>query len=94
MNLPSQPATLPDSYGQLVSDIKERIRTAQYAALRTVNRELIELYWNIGRLIVERQTGESWGSLCGADFSEGSPGRVSGHHRLFGSQPVPYAAVL
>ena len=61
MNLPSQPATLPDSYGQLVSDIKERIRTAQYAALRTVNRELIELYWNIGRLIVERQTGESWG---------------------------------
>jgi predicted nuclease of restriction endonuclease-like (RecB) superfamily len=61
MNLPSQPATLPDSYGQLVSDIKERIRAAQYAALRTVNRELIELYWDIGCLIIERQTGETWG---------------------------------
>ena len=33
----------------------------QYAALRAVNRELINLYWDIGRLIVERQAGETWG---------------------------------
>jgi predicted nuclease of restriction endonuclease-like (RecB) superfamily len=52
----------PDSYGALLREIKERIRAAQYAALRAVNRELIDLYWDIGRLIVERQTGETWGS--------------------------------
>ena len=55
-------STLPsDSYGVLLREIKERIRAAQYAALRAVNRELINLYWDIGRLIVERQSGETWG---------------------------------
>jgi len=50
-----------NDYGNLLGDIRERIRSAQYAALRTVNRELIELYWDIGRMIVEKQTGGSWG---------------------------------
>ena len=50
-----------DSYGALLREIKDRIRSAQYAALRAVNRQLIELYWDIGRLIVERQAGETWG---------------------------------
>jgi predicted nuclease of restriction endonuclease-like (RecB) superfamily len=52
---------LPGSYAQLVDEIKERIRAGQYAALRAVNRELIDLYWDIGRLIIERQEGETWG---------------------------------
>src|SRR2546422_5416938 len=52
---------LPASYAQLVVEIKELIRAAQYAALRAVNRELIDLYWDIGRLIIERQEGETWG---------------------------------
>ncbi|MDQ2777102.1 MAG: PDDEXK nuclease domain-containing protein [Acidobacteriota bacterium] len=50
-----------DSYLSLLREIKERIRSAQYAALRAVNRELINLYWDIGRLIVDRQSGETWG---------------------------------
>ena len=48
-------------YAALIADIKSRIRTAQYNALRAVNKELIDLYWNIGKLIVERQQGETWG---------------------------------
>lgn len=48
-------------YGVLLGEIKERIRSAQYEALRAVNRELITLYWDIGHLIVTRQQGESWG---------------------------------
>jgi predicted nuclease of restriction endonuclease-like (RecB) superfamily len=50
-----------ESYGLLLGEIKERIRTAQLAALRSVNRELIDLYWDIGRLIIQRQEGETWG---------------------------------
>ena len=62
MSLTNTGSTLPpDSYGALLREIKERIRAAQYAALRAVNRELINLYWDIGRLIVERQSGETWG---------------------------------
>ncbi len=48
-------------YAALVGEVKTRIRTAQYNALRAVNKELIDLYWNIGKLIVERQHGQSWG---------------------------------
>jgi predicted nuclease of restriction endonuclease-like (RecB) superfamily len=45
----------------LLGEVKERIRRAQYDALRAVNRELIALYWDIGRLIHERQRGRTWG---------------------------------
>jgi predicted nuclease of restriction endonuclease-like (RecB) superfamily len=49
-------------YGRLLGEIKERIRSAQYEALRKVNTELISLYWDIGRLIVERQRDAGWGN--------------------------------
>jgi len=50
-----------NGYGNLLGEIRERIRSAQYEALKAVNRELIGLYWDIGRMIVERQKGETWG---------------------------------
>lgn len=48
-------------YHNLLKDIKERILSAQYEALKAVNKELIVLYWDIGRMIVEKQKGETWG---------------------------------
>jgi len=36
-------------------------QAAKYAALRAVNKELAGLYWDIGRIIVERQASEGWG---------------------------------
>lgn len=48
-------------YVELLGQIKQRIRSGQYEALRAVNRELITLYWDIGQLIVTRQQGEVWG---------------------------------
>lgn len=41
-------------YATLLADIKERTRSARYAALKAVNKELIGRYWDIGCLIVER----------------------------------------
>lgn len=55
------PKIIPQTYAELLTDIKSRIRTAQYAALKAVNQELISLYWDIGKTIVERQEGETWG---------------------------------
>ena len=70
-----------ESYLSLLGEIKERIRSAQLAALRSVNRELIDLYWDIGRLIAERQQGETWGrgvvESLAADLRAEFPG-VSG----------------
>ena len=51
----------PQDYPGLLSEIKERIRSAQYEALKAVNKELVGLYWDIGRMIVERQDVEGWG---------------------------------
>lgn len=52
---------LVEGYGELLIDIKERIRSAQYEALQAVNRELIALYWDIGKIIVTQQQKEKWG---------------------------------
>jgi predicted nuclease of restriction endonuclease-like (RecB) superfamily len=48
-------------YGQFLASIKERIRQSQYEALKAVNKELIALYWDIGRMIVDRQKRHGWG---------------------------------
>src|SRR3989337_1092232 len=48
-------------YLELLADIKQRIRSAQFEALRAVNKELIGLYWDIGRIIHKRQKGNTWG---------------------------------
>lgn len=55
----SHPA--PNSNITLLGEIKQRIRSAQYEALKAVNKELIGLYWDIGRMIVEKQKGKTWG---------------------------------
>jgi predicted nuclease of restriction endonuclease-like (RecB) superfamily len=49
------------NYQELLIEVKERIRSAQYTALKAVNHELITLYWDIGRLIVDRQQTAGWG---------------------------------
>jgi len=54
-------ALIAEDYAILLGQIKDRVRAAQYEALRAVNRELIGLYGDIGRLIVERQRGDTWG---------------------------------
>ena len=48
-------------YSGLLTQIKARIRSAQYEALKAVNKKLVGLYWDIGRIIVERQDVEGWG---------------------------------
>lgn len=52
---------LPSEYGKLLAEIKERVRSAQLAAFRAVNKELVTLYWDIGRMIIARQRDETWG---------------------------------
>ena len=48
-------------YADFLLGIKERIRKSQYEALKTVNRELLGLYWDIGQKIVEKQAESNWG---------------------------------
>jgi len=49
------------NYAEFLNDLKERIRTAQNKAILSINTELISLYWDIGRRIVESQEKSAWG---------------------------------
>ena len=57
------PNTFSDTdYVQLLDQVKSRIREARVRAGLAANRELVALYWEIGKLIVGRQKAEGWGS--------------------------------
>lgn len=47
--------TLSTDFRQFVTDLKSRIASARLSAARRVNSELVTLYWDIGRGIVEKQ---------------------------------------
>ena len=53
---------IPDDYGSFLDSLKERVRSAQAQARRTVNTQLISLYWSIGQDILTRQEMDGWGS--------------------------------
>jgi hypothetical protein len=53
---------LPTAYPEFLQALKTRIRGAQIRAAFAVNRELILLYWSVGRDILVRQHAEGWGS--------------------------------
>ena len=52
----------PAAYGQLLEDIKVRIRNARVAAALAVNQALIALYWEIGAEILRREQEQGWGA--------------------------------
>lgn len=58
---PTHPS-LPADYADWLRALKERIHTAQQRATLAVNRELVLLYWQIGRDILARQSEQGWGA--------------------------------
>ncbi len=51
----------PAGYAQLLKDIKARIQQSRTRAIFSLNAEMIRLYWDIGRMIDERQQQEGLG---------------------------------
>jgi predicted nuclease of restriction endonuclease-like (RecB) superfamily len=49
-------------YRDLLGDIKRCIRQAQNKAFLSINSEMITMYWDIGRIIFQRQKTEGWGA--------------------------------
>jgi predicted nuclease of restriction endonuclease-like (RecB) superfamily len=52
---------VPVDYAEFLTGLKERIRDSRTTAVRAVNRELVLLYWDIGRAIAEKQKTANWG---------------------------------
>jgi predicted nuclease of restriction endonuclease-like (RecB) superfamily len=69
----------PQDYANFFHEIKGRIRDRQLQALRSVNRELVGLYWDIGELIHHKQEALGWGKsvveTLARDLQAEFPGR-------------------
>lgn len=63
-SIPAPPGIeeLPADYGDLLSEIKERIGLQRVRVVLAANREMVLLYWDIGKSILTRQAREGWGA--------------------------------
>lgn len=70
---------LPAGYAAVLTDLKARIRSTQLKTAIAVNAGLMQLYWDIGRAIVERQRRHGWGKAVvdrlAADLQTEFPGQ-------------------
>ena len=62
MTQESNPGIEEKAYLQTLETIKSQIKTAQIKAHLTVNKEMLILYWQIGKTIIEKQEKEGWGT--------------------------------
>jgi hypothetical protein len=73
-----KPALITPDYSAFLTEVKGRIQSARLNAGRAVNRELVQLYWDIGRGIVEKQQSLGWGDAVveslARDIGEAFPG--------------------
>jgi predicted nuclease of restriction endonuclease-like (RecB) superfamily len=53
---------LPEGYRELLEDLKRTVASARWRTQRTVNTELVTLYWQLGDTIRRRQQAEGWGT--------------------------------
>ncbi len=63
-------ARTDSDYLKFVKSIKYRILKSQYEALKSVNKELIALYWDIGKQIVHKQDELGWGKVIVKNLSQ------------------------
>ena len=62
MNIKNKKLQVAEIYGTFLEQLKSRVQQAQLKASFAVNSELIQLYWDIGKSIVEKQEQEGWGA--------------------------------
>ena len=55
-------SALPSDYFDMLADIKRRVQEARVRAVLAVNAELVLLYWDIGKRILEEQDQSGWGA--------------------------------
>jgi predicted nuclease of restriction endonuclease-like (RecB) superfamily len=67
---PARLAPTPEGYADWLAVLKGRIHDSQQRATLAVNRELVLLYWQIGRDILERQSRQGWGAKVIERLSE------------------------
>ncbi|MCK7578593.1 MAG: DUF1016 N-terminal domain-containing protein [Chromatiales bacterium] len=55
------PTRIPADYADWLSNIKNRVAAARQRAALAANAELVQLYWQIGHELLQRQQAAQWG---------------------------------
>ncbi len=75
----------PNSYAKFLKHLKQDIQESQLRAAMSITKEVIGLYWKIGKTLVEKASSESWGSKAiekiAKDLSSSFPGVSCFSHR-------------
>lgn len=75
--VPGTGAVLPGDYSNILHEIKQRISRERLRSVLAANAAMVTLYWDIGRVILERQTSQGWGARVidrlSADLREAFP---------------------
>ena len=75
--VPPTRAGLPGDYAETLGAIKQRIQQERLRVVLAANSAMVLLYWDIGRMILDRQEREGWGARVierlGADLSKAFP---------------------
>ncbi|MEK7078522.1 MAG: DUF1016 N-terminal domain-containing protein, partial [Patescibacteria group bacterium] len=53
---------IKNDYLRVLNSLKEKIKKSQQKAIISANREMLQLYWDIGNAIIEQQNKKGWGS--------------------------------
>lgn len=53
---------VPDDYAATLEDLKRQVHAARLRVQRKANNELLQLWWQIGRTVLDRQEAQGWGS--------------------------------
>jgi len=61
-NIKTRDNLVPKSYAQFLEHVKKDILQTQLRAAQSVTKELILLYWRIGKGISEKTKSEAWGA--------------------------------
>jgi hypothetical protein len=69
--MPKPHPLFPTDYGATLKAIQQRVRQERTRVILSANAALILLYWDIGRMIVERQSREGWGAPRSSIGSDG-----------------------
>jgi predicted nuclease of restriction endonuclease-like (RecB) superfamily len=59
---PSPKADLPGDYSEALRELKARIQQARLRTVLAANAAMIQLYWDLGQTILDRQAREGWGA--------------------------------
>ena len=85
---------MTEEYKAWIDDIKNRIRQSQIKASVRINYELLDLYWELGRDIVNKQQNAEWGRFIHRHDEQGFTENFSWNVGIFSAEFKKYSLLV